>query len=668
MNKRIISLVLFLIIIFSGGCSSIPTPGATMKPPSVSETAGIQDHDYKKEVMDYLPAGAKLEDVNNASIFPVDVDGDLNPEYLATYRLDESRVGAFLLKKSASTYKVIWTDVGKGYSFDTVKIADVTGDGLAEILIGWTIGSSAGNALDVLSWRNNTLQNIYRTAYHRMDVEDIDGYYGKDGIAEVALWIKDTEDAYNVQVLRWNERDKDFESAPDVYQAYYPRVVQYYKDKVRTMPDVRVYWYYLGIAQYRAGQFNDAVDAVSSGLKVKSDYPNDMNFFLLKADILRDMGRLDEAAYLYDGLIPVDEKSPGPVSPKRMIAWAYFGKGEISRVRGNFDEALEYYKKAQEQSMEIEIRRAINRLPVYKTVQIVENYFKNQSTGRFNGEKFVEWARDNSTSLVYKDINLNINGISRIVFVDYMSEGLMKAHEIFWWDRGRLRYQLVFSNEFPTEAAFTSAIYDCRVAQGTDNSLEAGMIIETSHLGNSAPKPYYIVMRLTDDRWKLVWRPPVYKWRNSHGIITFNGPGLNSIILQGDSWRLNDGKGRIFNEESSGPHRHFTDTWERNGDSYKLVDARTIPSAYNTLVEFIYRLSTGREDATKTLVVDQDIIEKAKELNLIQPGLNERWSLELDGQEAETKGPLKILDGPAAGVTFIFEQSGENWLIKDIVK
>lgn len=668
MHKRIISLALVSALIFIGGCSSLPTPGATMKPPSVGEESGKGVQGYMKEVMDYLPAGAKLEDVDGVSVFPVNVDSDQTPEYLATYRFDESTVGAFLLKRSGGSYKIVWTDVGKGYGFDTVKIADVTGDGLADILIGWTIGASAGNALDVFTWRSNSLQNIYRTSYHRMDVEDIDGDYGKDGIAEVALWTKDTGDAYSVEVMRWNERDKNFESAPDVYRAYYPRVVEYYKDKVKTMPEMRAYWYYLGLAQYRAGQLNSALSSISSGLKIKSDYPDDTSFFLLKADVLRDMGRYEEASYIYEGLIPVDEKQPIPVSPPRMAAKAYFGMGEICRAQKNYDKALEYYKKAQKQSMEIETRRAINRLPVYKTVDIVENYFKKLYAGRFNGDKFVEWTGENNVDVAYKDVSANANGINRVVFVDYKSEGLMKAHEIFWWEEGKMKHQLFFSNEFPTEAAFTSAVYDSRVVKGPDGSTEMGLVIETSYIGNLTPRPYYILLRLVNDRWRLVWRPPLYQWRSSHGELAFDGQGIDRFTLQSDSWHTDDAKGRIFNESNDGPHRHFIDTWERDGDSYKLIDSRTAPSAYNTLVEFIYMLSTGNEKSARVLVTDEGLVEKAKELNLVQPALNGCWSLQLDSPEVEKKGPLRIVDGPAAGVTVAFEQRGDNWLIKSITK
>jgi len=67
-------------------------------------------------------------------------------------------------------------------------------------------------------------------------VEDIGGYYGRDGIDEIAFWTRDTGDAFDVQVMRWNERDKNFESAPDVYKAYYPSVVQYYQDRVKETP------------------------------------------------------------------------------------------------------------------------------------------------------------------------------------------------------------------------------------------------------------------------------------------------------------------------------------------------------------------------------------------------------------------------------------------------
>ncbi len=663
MNKRLIGLALSLIMILTAGCSSIPMPGATMKPPSAPEAKNGELQDYKQVVADYLPAGAKLEDVNNTSVYPVDVDGDSAFEYLATYRLDESRVGAFLLKKSGSDYKIVWTDVGKGYGFDTVKIADVTGDGLNDILIGWTIGASAGNALDVLSWRNNTLQNIYRTSYHRIDVQDMEGYYGKDDVAEIALWTKDTGEAYDVQVMRWNERDKDFESAPDVYQAYYPGVVQ----KVKAASDARFYWYYLGIAQYRAGQYEDALDSVASGEKLPGGYPGDAEFSLLKADILRDTDKLEQASHIYDGLLSAD-KPADTASPVRITAMAYFGKGEICRIKGDYDTAEEYYKKAQSKSMEIEFRRAINRLPVYKTVDTVENYFKNLNSGNFNGEKFVEWARENNITLSYKDVKTNVNGIRRVVFVDYLSEDLMKAHEVFWWDRGTLKKQLAFSNEFSPEDVFTLAVQDCRIVRGSDNSTEAGVVVETSYLGKTAPSPYYGLLRLTDDHWKLVWRPPVYKWRNSHATVKISGSGLKELILKGDSARTNDGKNRIFNEKGGAPRRHFEDIWQRDGDSYKLTDYESIPSAYNTLVEFIYSLSTDDEAAAKDLVADTALIEKAKQLKLIQPDLSGRWMLKTADADAETEGPFTITGGPADGITFTFEQQGQKWLIKDIIK
>ena len=663
MRKKIICLVLALILMLLSGCSNIPMPGATMKPPSVPKEKRGEGPDYKKMASKYIPEGAKLEDVNNTSVYLVDVDGDLKPEYLVTYRLDESRVGALLLKKSGSGYNTVWTDVGKGYGFDTVKVADVTGDGLADILIGWTIGSSAGNALDVFSWRGGALQNIYRTSYHKIDVEDMDGYYGKDNVAEIAFWTKDTGEAYDVKVMRWNERDKDFESAPDVYQVYYPEVVKYYEDKVKTMSNSRYYWYYLGIAQYRAGQYEDALDSVDSGIKLSGGYLGDAEFSLLRADILKDTYKLGKAYNIYDGLL-----HSGKPEDAHTIAMAYFGKGEVFRIRGDYDMAEECYKKAQKKSMEVEFRRAINRLPVYKAVDIVENHVKNLKSGNFNGEKFVDWAKENGIILSCKDLKTNINGINRIVFVDYYSEGLMKAHEIFWWDRGTLKKQLIFSNEFSMESIFTSAVTGCRAAQGGDGLPEIGIIADTAYLGNKEPRPYYTLLKLEDDRWKTLWSPPMYKWRNNNGTLRFNGPGLDSLNLWGDSGRVSDNKNNIFDERNGGPRRHFVDKWQRTEDSYKLTEYETDPSAYNTLVEFVFNISQGDDDVAKKQVSDPALIKKAKICKLIQPKLNERWKLKLNGKDAERNGPLTIMDGPAKGVTFTFGQRGQDLLITDIIK
>ena len=155
------------------------------------------------------------------------------------------------------------------------------------------------------------------------------------------------------------------------------------------------------------------------------------------------------------------------------------------------------------------------------------------------------------------------------------------------------------------------------------------------------------ILRLDGTRWQGVWSSPGAGWRNIEGTISFIGDGISELVIKSSSFCYKDEKSSIFIENSNGPRRWFIDTWIRQGDRYVLKTATTIPSAYNTLVEFIYALSTGNYASARSLTDNNSLIDRAIRLKMIQKPLGQEWGIETSQTEDEYKGPLVIsLYGP----------------------
>ncbi|MEW5935854.1 MAG: hypothetical protein AB1816_19915, partial [Bacillota bacterium] len=200
---------------------------------------------------------------------------------LAGYRRDPGRAGAMLLGRRASGWEKLWSEEQDGCGIERLQLADVLGEGKPQLLVGWDAGPSLGGRLEVLSWTGNGLESVALLGYHRLDVVDLSGTYARDGRCELAVWTKDTGDAYAVEVYRWHEGR--FVPAPDTYRTYYPTVVDYYAQRTREHPDVRAYWYYLALAQVRAQEARAALDSLvrARGL---DGHPADAALFLVEGD------------------------------------------------------------------------------------------------------------------------------------------------------------------------------------------------------------------------------------------------------------------------------------------------------------------------------------------------------------------------------------------------
>ncbi|SFM15223.1 WG containing repeat-containing protein [Paenibacillus sp. 1_12] len=202
----------------------------------------------------------------------IDLDGDGYPELAYANSLNGEN-GITMLKQVGKEWRTFAHLKGPGYAVSLLTAAPVTSRDRNNLIVGWQIGS-IWSKLSVYEWTADGFKDVAPPDmdYSYLDIEDMPGQNGRDGLSELALWIHDTGEAYKVEVLRWH--NGEFTNAWDVYPYYFHRVVRYYEALTRKHPDYAFYWYYLADAQYKAGMPHAAALSLDKAISLKPSYPS----------------------------------------------------------------------------------------------------------------------------------------------------------------------------------------------------------------------------------------------------------------------------------------------------------------------------------------------------------------------------------------------------------
>lgn len=244
-------------------------------------------------VRNYLPQNARLvkpqNPVGSAPIQMADLDGDGIPEMIVSYKV-EGQPYITVLKSVNGYWTQAGTITGKGYDIHYLATANVTGGKGLDLLTGWQMGA-IWSELHVYSWIDNGLiMRKPEIVYSLMELVPLASEAGPVGMDAIAVWTHVTGEAYTVELYVWN--GTELAPAPALYPMYFPKVVSYYSQKVKEMPDAAFLWYYLADAQIKAGMKEEAIASIQAGLKLQAEYPPKEEFLkLLQAAQGNDAGR-----------------------------------------------------------------------------------------------------------------------------------------------------------------------------------------------------------------------------------------------------------------------------------------------------------------------------------------------------------------------------------------
>jgi hypothetical protein len=244
-------------------------------------------HDFTKGIKTYLPPTAELIEsegpVKQALVRPADLDGDGIPEIVAAYRWHGENY-ILILKYQWNTWHAVGNIKGLGYNVSYLHAAPVTSRRHSDLIVGWQVGAiwsklSIYRGSDA-GWIDVVPEGLN---FSFIDVEDMPGEKGKDGKAEIALWIHDTGEAYQIKILRWKRGQ--LRPATDVYPYYFHLVVEYYQELTKNTPDSPVYWYYLADAQVKAGMLDEGLKSIDKALSFEQPYPSLEQLVKLREEI-----------------------------------------------------------------------------------------------------------------------------------------------------------------------------------------------------------------------------------------------------------------------------------------------------------------------------------------------------------------------------------------------
>ncbi|MBU8880426.1 hypothetical protein BGM26_15845 [Bacillus sp. FJAT-29790] len=294
MKKQRASLISLVVAgtLVLGGCNFLPEPTSLIQAPAHASADSEINQSLDTLAKRYLPKGTELSipnaPIGASAVLSADFEGDGQKEVVVLYHSKdaENQVGAFVLKKKKGNWEKVFAKKGSGYEISWASVADVTGDGKNELLLGWKVGSLAGNVLEIYTWEKEGFKILQKINYHQL--EEI--RFSDEPMTRLAVWKKDIGDAYDIELLKW-EKDR-FVADEAHYPSYFPKAVKYYEGRTEAVPNAAYYWYYLADAQLKANHPELAYSAVTKGMENKMVVPSYDKFAELKETIEAKLSEL----------------------------------------------------------------------------------------------------------------------------------------------------------------------------------------------------------------------------------------------------------------------------------------------------------------------------------------------------------------------------------------
>lgn len=241
-----------------------------------------------KDIVEVIPKDMELK----APIYPkrskyimyCNLDGDKEKEVIMTFRKKDNKNigGIIILKRYGDTWKEILKEFGKNKIIYEVTFADIDGDNTDELLVGYSTGILEKNKLNIYKYdeKKQILNLIGDYEYSKLDIKTIINKNDNSETKKIALWKKIDEDIYVVNLLKYH--NNNLIEAKEEYPNYFPRVVDYYRGKLRSKENKNsaTMWYYFIDAQVKSNKYKEALNSIYEVKKIKpKGYENKKDMF-----------------------------------------------------------------------------------------------------------------------------------------------------------------------------------------------------------------------------------------------------------------------------------------------------------------------------------------------------------------------------------------------------
>ncbi len=222
------------------------------------------DEDYNTIVKGFIPADSELiipdYPAGSKAILSADLDNDGRKELVFSCRQPYDSISTVILAKNDSQWVKTAEISSPGYkSLHYRKADDLAGNGTVQLLLGMAAVDGSKD-LQGYSCSKEGVTKLFGRNYHKLELLG----RSKTDSKKIALWQKDDEETWNIEMHRWNGRELEIADK----QNYYDKMVlpQYIMELKHT-PNKPLGWYVLADSLAKAGYRKDALDVLNYGLK-----------------------------------------------------------------------------------------------------------------------------------------------------------------------------------------------------------------------------------------------------------------------------------------------------------------------------------------------------------------------------------------------------------------
>lgn len=232
--------------------------------------------EYLNLVKKFIPSGSEILNINSKSnkgpaIIIKDIDGDMGSEIIAAYKYKGENY-ILILKKYLGHWYILTNLKGTGYNITYLDAYPITNNKINNLIVGWQQGA-IWSVLNIFNLTSSGFKNIVPQNIYYSKIELLKPSNKKEGKYEIALWLHDTGEAYNIKIYKWIN-DKFATVSPYMYPEYFKTVSKYYEEKVQEYPNAAFYLYYLADAEMKAGMPEKALKAINKAILLSSAYPS----------------------------------------------------------------------------------------------------------------------------------------------------------------------------------------------------------------------------------------------------------------------------------------------------------------------------------------------------------------------------------------------------------
>lgn len=208
--KKICVLPLTVAMLVSlSGCLFIGSTEDLYSMPELPDEYVELDAQIKDIIDSGCEYAAPTSGANIQSIQLIDLDADGTAEAVACFRnnSDEKPLKIYIFRVDGSNYEQEAIIEGSGTAIDRIDYADLNGDGIKEIIVGWKM--STEKAMTVYSMRGGQATDIMEAPYAKYTLTDIDA----DGKKELVTVRSDNEGGCTANLYMWNGDSEELESS-----------------------------------------------------------------------------------------------------------------------------------------------------------------------------------------------------------------------------------------------------------------------------------------------------------------------------------------------------------------------------------------------------------------------------------------------------------------------